>query len=233
MRKNSGVVRNNEAIAMCFAGLGDCMLAQDRDKEAINNYLGALDIFSSLGNAEAVADQYNNIAGLYLTANEADKAILYADSALEIAIEIGTKLHIRNAYEIKSKAYFKKNDFKKAYEAHEKYFLYNDSLLNESSSHKIAELQTVFETGKKDNENKLLARENSIKDLELQRSHVQQYVLFGAIFLIIIVGYLFYSRNKAIQGEMMNKALLEERNCVSREVIDAERERMRIAKRFA
>ncbi|MBL0103044.1 MAG: sensor histidine kinase [Bacteroidetes bacterium] len=222
---------NNEAIAMCLAGLGDLYVVLDRDKEALNNYLGALDIFSSLGNAEAVADQYNSIAGMYLTGGNTGLAIQYADSALEIANEIGTKRHIRNAYEIKSKAYFKKGDFKNAYEFHEKYFIYNDSLINESSANKMAELQTVFETAKKENENKLLARENSIKDLELQRSHIQQYVLFGAIILIIIVGYLFYSRNKAIQGEIMNKALLEERELRSREVIEAEeRERMRIAK---
>lgn len=222
---------NNEAIAMSLVGLGDLYVALYRYSEALSNFNDALNISSELGNAEAVADQYNSIAACYLAMDNPDRALMYSDSCLEIAKEIGTIRHIRNAFEVKSKAYFLKKDFKNAYEAHEKYYQYNDSMLNETSANKIAELQTRYETTKKENENKILARENNIKDLKLQRNRTQLYFLVGMIILLILAAYLFYSRNKAIQSEIMNKALLKEREIRSREVIEAEeRERMRIAK---
>lgn len=222
---------NDGAMAMSLSGLGDIYINKNNFKAAESNYLQALELLKSQENIEAVADKYNSLSALYLELSELKKAEVYADSAMEIGKEIGTKKHVSTAYDLLSKIAFRKNDFKKAFEMKEMFTLYNDSILNENTASKVAELQTVYETEKKDAQNELLLKENKIKDLRIEKSFVTQVILIIALLLLLAIGYLIYSRNRSRQRELINETMMKEREARTKEVIEAEeRERMRIAR---
>ena len=66
----------------------------------------------------------------------------------------------------------KMNDYRNAYQYHQLYSQIKDSIFNEESSKQIAELQTKYETEKKEKENKILKSVNQIKELQLSRNRI-------------------------------------------------------------
>lgn len=105
-----------------------------------------------------------------------------------------------------------------------------DSIFSGEKTKTIAEMQTRYDTEKKDLEIskqkiELVAQENAKK-----RRETLIFALVGLVLLIIVLGYFIYSRNKIKQKAKMDKELANQRDIRSKAVIEAEeKERRRIA----
>jgi two-component system, NarL family, sensor kinase len=95
--------------------------------------------------------------------------------------------------------YATKHDFKKAFENMTAYEQVKDTLFNEEKSKQIAELQTRYETDKKENEIKLLRQENELKDSRLKRNQYMVVSLVVLISALIVLAYLWWNRMKLKQ----------------------------------
>lgn len=222
---------NKDAIANCLSGLAKVYFNTKKFDQSMDYYKQALAIHEELGFKEAITNSLNNISNVYVEIENFKKGIEYADRSLQLSKEIGAKQSITNAYLLLAQAYSGLNDYKKAYDYFEDYNLYNDSLVNEKSSRQIAEMQTRFETEKKDHENKLLSESNKIKDLTIEKNKTERNILFASIFFILLLSYLLYSRYRLKQKELLQAEILKERELRSKAVIEAEeQERLRIAK---
>ncbi len=222
---------NKDAIANSFSGLAKVYFNIHDYEKSINYYKQALAIHEELGFKEAITNALNNLSNLYIELKNYREALDYAKRSLGISVEIGAKQSIANAYLNLSEAYNGLNDFRNAYKNHELYSIYNDSLLNEKSSEQVAEIQTRFETEKKDAQNKLLTEDNKIKDLKIEQDKTRQNILVASILLILVLSYLLYSRYRLKQKETLQTEILKERELRSKAIIEAEeQERLRIAK---
>jgi len=84
-----------------------------------------------------------------------------------------------------------------------------DSLFNEQSSKKIAEMQARFDAEKKDKKIQLLKKANQIKNLEAKKNKIWMASLAGGLILIFVLAAVIYNRYKIKQKA---NALLEEQN---------------------
>ena len=82
----------------------------------------------------------------------------------------------------------------------------HDSLYQVSQSIVIAELQTKYETQKKENENALLKKDAKIKDQELilkdkdiEEQKQSKYFLYGGLVFSLLVGFSIYTRFRSSQ----------------------------------
>src|SRR5207247_237644 len=72
---------------------------------------------------------------------------------------------------------------------------------------------------------------NNIKDLQIRRDRFFKIILIAAIFIVVFVSWLFYSRRKEKQKQILQAEMLKQQDLRSKAVIEAEeQERMRIAK---
>ena len=86
-----------------------------------------------------------------------------------------------------------------AYLYHKLYSKVKDSLFNEESNKQMTEMQTKYETGKKESEIKLLQKEQEVQRTEVNRQKILKNSFVIGFGLILIVAFLFYNRYRLKQ----------------------------------
>jgi len=185
------------------------------------NYLTkAIVLAVEQGDDWALSNVYQMTSRVYLSENNTDSAIYFADAAFEIANKLNMKPLFQACYTIYNDIYYTTGDYKKAYEALAKANAYKDSIFGEESNKQIALLNIKFETTKKDKE--LIQNQARIKR--------QQFLIFSFIIgfsiLIIFVVWLFrlYKRLHAVNSQLnvqnhqiteQNEAITKQRDLIS------------------
>ena len=112
----------------------------------------------------------------------------------DLAVQLKNKTLLRDFYGTLSSASRKTGDFKKAYENLQKYYTYRDSLLSVETATNIAELETKYETEKKDNEITKLNADQKIKQLQIEKQKA------------LISGNLLEAQKKESEIELLSNA---------------------------
>jgi len=163
-----------------------------------------------------IANAYTNIATSYSYLNNNSKALLYLDSAITIAKQINDFEILRNAYQLYSSVYVKKLNYKQAYTYLKLYTQYKDSLFNENMTNQIAEMQTKYESEKKEHEIELQQKEIELQNLNIdqQNTELKLHRKISYVFLtftIIILALLVFLTRLFFQKKKTN-SLLQLRN---------------------
>lgn len=234
MREETG---DKQGIAASYNNIGMVYDSHDNYPEALKNYFAALKILEEMGDKYGVVLLRNNIGVVYGKLKQPLRAEEYYSKALAIAKEIGSKEDIKESYQNLSEIFAMMNDYKKAYQYHQLYSQINDSIFGRKFSRQISELQTKYETEKKEKEIKLLNNENEIKSLRIKEQEhllLNHRILFTALFtgiiLIVAISWLLISRNKIRQKEILKTELLKQQELRTQAIIETqEHERKRIA----
>jgi two-component system NarL family sensor kinase len=183
----------------------------------------------AIGYAKQIEDAQNlgtlyHTLGISLTRlHKNTEALSAQDSAIFYTKQTGDKLVLSQSYKSKAEIYFALQDYKAAYENLDRYTVLNDSVFNSNIQSSIAEMQTKYETVKKE---QLIQQQQ----FELTKKN---YWIAGAIALLLLVGLLgisFYRSNKLKQAKKMQSAILLQQDIATKAVINAEEnERKRIA----
>jgi tetratricopeptide (TPR) repeat protein len=197
-------------------GLGQLMnnmglLYDDRGEadSALVYYREALKYSEASGDFHALAGIYGNIGYLLRAQGKTREALEYMNKSLELSKESGDKHFVAEGFLSLAELHGELRDYKKAYEYAILYGKTKDTLLNEESSKSLIEMETKYETGKKDNEIKILS-----KDKELQNSQlfIQKLVIYAAaIVLLLLIAFAVSIRRSYRQKQRAN-LLLESRN---------------------
>jgi tetratricopeptide (TPR) repeat protein len=143
----------------------------------------AIETLQKVGDQYAIATYQLSMADIYNNNGELDKAIGFAEKSWNAALEYQLLEQLRDASKKLSELYSLKQDHQKAFEFQSKYIAYRDSINNEATIRKMADLRTDFEVAQKQTEIDLLnkTRQN------------QRLVQYGLILLSILVIILFSS----------------------------------------
>jgi len=159
-----------------------------------------------------------DIGDIHIKNNEPLNAIPYLKKAIN-----SSRTHKNKYYESLSNkklyeayiALVKKTTFIQKREKHyqyaiqtlQQYHALNDSIFNETNSKQIAEMQTKYETEKKEQEIVVLSKENEIQKLQNKRNQLMLYGLGGSVLLIVLIAVLFViqyrlrAKQKAVELE--------------------------------
>ncbi len=217
-------------IAHTLRNLGDIYSSKGNHKQAFVNYKKALELGMDLEDQEGVSEAMLKIAAELAEEKKYKEANEYADSAFTIACEIENKLIQREAVKSLSDYYSRLGNFQKAYEYHKLFKDFNDSIVNESKNRQVAEIQTKYETEKKEKQNALLSSRIETKEKQLLKEKTKFFVSIGFLFFIVIISVLLYNRNKLKQNKIFSEEMLKQEKLRLKTVIlTQETERKRIA----
>ena len=185
-------IQHKRGIAVIYnnlAGLNDIISSE----EALNYYDKALKARVELGDKVSVCMIYNNIGAVYMNDKKYAKAIEYLNKGLAVANEIDSKQNLLNIYHALAGTYRRSNRLEEAYSMLFKYASLKDSLFNKESIEKIEEIQTKYETEKKEQEIALLNNTNALKELEINKNKIEiskqnQEKVFIALALLFFIG---------------------------------------------
>lgn len=186
---------NYNNIALCYDELNDT-------KNANKFYHKALDESIALGlrNEESMVNF--NLANMFNKKKMPDSSIYYLNQSLSIAKETNDSKRIADSYESLSDAYTIKNDFKRALDYHKLAFVLKDSLINSEKITRIAEMQTIYETEKKEQQINLLNEQNRNKDIQ------RNAFIAGFTALLLFTFVLSKQRNKIKKEKNRSEKLL-------------------------
>ncbi len=185
-------IGDREGIAGIYTNIGDIYKDQGNYEDALKSELSALKIFEEIGYNEGIAVAYSNLGSLYTKLAKTSEAKKCLEKGLYLSKAIGARKGIIDSYfglaELDSMA----GNYKQSLEYYKLYTIYKDSMLNETSSEQTAEMQTKYETEKKDNEILLLNKDKEIQNKEIQRQKLLKNSLIGGLGLMLILVFLGY-----------------------------------------
>lgn len=139
-----------------------------------------------------------NIGVVYIENNEFEKAASVFNECLGLARDMKYFSAVVTIYANLAELYARKNDYKTAYHFQELFFAANDSMISESSTMQMQELETKYQTAQKE-------KEIQVKELELQKSRNRIFVLtmlvVTVLFLSIII-YVYLRREKIVAKKL-------------------------------
>lgn len=158
------------------------------------------------------------------------EAVKLAEQSLELSKKIENLNRLRDSYGLLAEVYEANNQFRLALQAHKSHKVYEDSLLNIDTNTKIAELETQYETEKKDQQILLLDQENSLQKAANDRNTILIFGLFLVVILLLLVFYLWRKQSRISQQKILSEQKTRLREAQIQAVISSEeKERKRFA----
>lgn len=200
-------IKDDAGIASTLSNIGLIYSHQNDYDKALVYQMKSLVIRERIGDKKMIANSLNNIGDVYAAKGDYDKAIEWLKKGLESALETGNKYFEKNSYNGLTEVYEAKNDFANALVYARKYEELKDMMLNAESDEQIQELETKYETEKKEKTIQNLTKEQLAKETEIvRRRTVNTFVLIGAsvIALVLLFTYRTY-RQKQEANELLTK----------------------------
>lgn len=192
---------DKRSLSDAFTNLGVLYRKQSVYDSALIFFQQALQIDKVYQDKHDIGNTYTNIATTYAYLEEYDLAINYSDSAENIALQINDFEVLMNVYDIFAVVYKNKKQYSQAYDYLRLHLSYNDSVYSENMTNQIAEMQTKYETEKKEQEIELqnFALDQKNKEIKLQQKILYSFIAFFAIVFVlsIFLTRLFLQKRKA------------------------------------
>ena len=163
---------------------------------AITNYQKALDYALELKLIEEQSYCYKYIGEIQIALGDLKNAGLNLDKSLDMAKKIKETLLIKDDYRLLTDLYEQQGNYKKALGYHRLYADLKDKIYDEESTESLAEMQTRYETEKKEREIELLKKNEEVQELTLSRQKLT-IILFiiGFVLIVIIMAYFVRKYN--------------------------------------
>ena len=187
------------AITARYSNLANVENAVKNFKSA-NVYLQEALKNAELSNSKLLKMQVTtSLARNHLELNETSKAIALANFALEMSKQLSNEKELPNLYNILQEAYTKEKDFTKALEYQKAQMAAKDSLYTTHTTAKITELQTKYETEKKQKQIEVLTLQNQTKEAQLKQKN---YLILAAALGIfsLLGGFYFWNKQRKFKN---------------------------------
>ncbi|PCH93054.1 MAG: hypothetical protein COB85_07570, partial [Bacteroidetes bacterium] len=203
-------------LAHIANNLGAIAFLQQNYEKAISYFRDALKIREEMGEQEDIPSCWSNIGETYEAMGNPHKALEYLTAALELAQEINSLSDIMNTSEVLSRVHESIGNYKSALQYHHLSTELQDSLFSIENQKQITEMQTKYETEKKEKEIKLLSQEKQLQAAELKENRIMLFVFAGGFLMVVMFSFLLYNRfrithrqKKIIQKQ---KEVVDEKN---------------------
>lgn len=229
-------------IAISYNNIGSAYYEMNNLEQAIAMSRESAKMRLAIQDTEGIAGALLNVAEYYMNWSEKenspvnyDSALAYMNKGFEYGKSTGSLSVLRQYYEKYAFLYSSLGNYKKAYEFEQLCTVTNNKILDEKRLEQITEMQTLYETEKKEQENRLLLQQNRIQQLEIgSEKGKRNTVIIAALILIglIVISAVFvYQRKKQQQQLQLQHELNKQQKLQFKAAMEAEdKERTRIAR---
>lgn len=206
-----------------YDNMANCYMYSNRFEEAKKYFYLCLQIDSSFDNKKQMSDTYLNLGNLMLMQKKYNEAKNYLFHSVSLADSTGYKQGKYGAFLLLSDLFKATNENEKALSSLQKAYAIKDSIINENTESKIVELETLYQSEKKE------------QKLKLQKAEItrKNYLLWGLIAggaLLILSGFTFYRKRQIAHKMNLQAEVMRQQDLATKAIINAEEnERKRIA----
>jgi len=206
-----------------YNNMGNCYMYSNRPDSAFYYFNQCLIIDAASRNLSFMVDNYLTLGDLAFQQKQLMQSEQYFLSAIALSDSIHENQAKYQAWKQLANLYRQQNNLTNAINAKDSATAVKDRIINEKSENKIAELQELYETEKKE------------QTIALQQSKLskQQLLLVGSAVLmasLLFSGWLMYRRYTIKKEKELQASLIQQREKATLDILHAEdQERRRIA----
>lgn len=194
---------NTQELATNSYNYGLMIEKKEGFAKALPLYLNALKVAQQYNNTVTQIKILNNLASVDMLSINPEQATMYAQQALKLAKEYNTPLYLQETFKTLSKLYQAKGQYKQALEFYHQFVALSDSLLNDAKLKDIVEMETKYQTEKKQQQIDLQKEQLINKDLMLSRNRMIMVSIVSVFGLILLtMGAILFSWRKRKQHQL-------------------------------
>lgn len=169
---------------------------QKNYKTSIDYELKAVTLLEKANkNFAMLSRRYMALASGYAAIEEDSSLVLgYYNKAVSLSKQINDRFNLRDVYFKLSEYYRQQHQYTRALDAYQNYITYRDSIITEKTKADVAEIETKYQSGKKDKEIDALNAEQKIKQLQIEKQNA------------IIAGNVLEAQKKESEIELLSNA---------------------------
>ena len=209
-------IQHKYGISLTLNNIGTTYLEMNNYEDALKYLLRAIKIKKEIGDSLGIALVNRNIGSIYLKQKKLDKAIDCFNKSINISKQIGSNYNLFRSYKVLSETYEIKHNYKKAFYYYKLFTQIKDSVFNEESNKQITEMQTKYETEKKEKEIALLNKEKQLQNVELakkqaevKKKNIQRNAFIGGFVLVLVLVFVVY---RGYSQKKRSNQILSEKN---------------------
>ena len=199
---------NKLRIASFYSNLGNVYYEKKQYDKALSYFRECYDLhFKESIDADLWIDQLN-IADVFIEMKKFDSAYRYALQSLSMAQKMNARSKEADSYSMLAKLYFRKGDYKNAYDFQQRWYHIDTSLVNAGTNETIAGLQERFNARQREQENRLLQAQ---VEKEQFRNKAATLFALAAFIIAAIIALLLVQKRRA------NRKLQYQNNFINRQ----------------
>lgn len=206
--------------------IGICLMEMGEHVRANECFLKALAERKQRGDLRGQAQVLNNLGKNQVFFGRFAEARTHFEQALAIGREIGSRASMVISLESLSLIDDTLGNYKGALRAHREFKAISDSLYNADSRLTIARLEEEY---RRDKERAAFAAETERKDAENARRRIWNFALAGALFFVLLTGFLLF---KIMRARVRTGRLEQEKLRLEHEKLEAEQLNLRDSLEF-
>jgi len=169
-----------------------------------------------------LASSYNNLSNIFKYLELYDSSVFYSRKVIEYAVKKKNSSLLRESISSLAEVYEAKKDIPNAFYYYKRLRLVEDSINRDVIDKQYQELQSKYESDKKDSE--LKQKENNLKVAAAENSRKNILILLSSVALILaivaaVIIFRYYRQSKKTSKELsLKNKLIEEKN---KEIMDS------------
>ena len=194
---------NDIGIAYALAEMGHVKFKLGNLVTAEKNITDAIRILEEYNDSYALSIYYRYLSTIYKKRDDIISALALAQISLQTAVHSDLLPQQQDAYELLTELFALNGDLDKAFEAQSAYIATRDSINNEETIRKMADLRTEYEVAQKQAE----------VDLLNKKRQNQRIIVIGLFMVLILTSGIFlvhYTNSR--KRKVLNKKLIQRQN---------------------
>lgn len=219
-------------LSLVYTDLGYAYSKKHQYEKANEFFEKALDIFnqSHYENDYDLSILLWTIAENELRRSHLKSAVTYGEQSLELSKSLENVNRMKDAYELLADIYEANGQLENALTAQKNFAIYKDSLLNIEKNKQIAELETKYETEKKDQALQLLNHDIELQKAANTRNTIIIIALIIILALLLFVFYQWKLRERSKHQQVLSEQKVRMREAQIKAIVNSEeKERKRFA----
>jgi signal transduction histidine kinase len=222
LKKGLALTQNlTPIVPYLLSDISGVHLSQENFDSAFVYAKAAFEISKKINNPRCLMTTHATLADVYLCKSRAENKYYNPQSAIEHYMEAGKIAktqgdieYIISSFKDLSKAYYKNNQAEKAITSFESYYHYKDSIDATDFSSKVAEMETKYETQRKENKILQLNSEKLLDAAKIAKQRTLNFSLTAIAALILISGFLIFRNVQKKRTAEKLVAILEKQNAI-------------------
>lgn len=207
--KISEEIGDKSGIAIAYNNLGMAYDQKGDYNSALDYYNKSFEVKQELKDIEGICGYYVNVGVAYTKLKQSKKAEMFLRKGVDCFRQLNNKDGLKEAYESLSDLYELQGDYKKAFEYHQLFSDLKDTLLNETSNRQIAEMNTKYESEKKEKDILLLTKDKDLQRAEIIKQKLIRNGFITGLALALVLAFVLYNRFKLTRKQ---KQIIEHQN---------------------